>query len=510
MSLSNLDKNNSVSLPADFDYTLPKSLGENVSLREFRVQPTTGTTYTLGNTVAYPNVAIMYLPCQQNSYLDPHTTYLRGKFTLSYTNSAYTQYDYTRIIGSFYSLILKQEVVINGQILESINELGVLANLLINCNLNDADKKGNPMFGFANTITDATTPYSASGNLGQIIARQTLATTATSPFTPTNTTSATYTGQCEGVTIDFALPIIGMLGANSNKAFPLWACSECRYEITFDVLNNFLAMFATAGTYSSISYSASITDLEFVGNIITLSESHQRMLQSISPVINFKSNTFKQCSNYLTNQATGTNELQVSLKYSSVKSIFATCSIPQGSTLSCFEGKYGSINPNLDLLQITAGTMVYPPRGINVSARPSDAFACLQKSFNALNMSNYNSCIAKTGYYISSTAYGLCTAYVARNTSSTGALNLPSAPVAVPLNPVLYANQCYFGIDLETCTQSSRGNLINGSNFLSIQPLMRCVVGSALANANHVINMYGLIDIILQFDTMNRTVQAII
>ena len=106
MSLSNLDKNNSVSLPADFDYTLPKSLGENVSLREFRVQPTTGTTYTLGNTVAYPNVAIMYLPCQQNSYLDPHTTYLRGKFTLSYTNSAYTQYDYTRIIGSFYSLIL--------------------------------------------------------------------------------------------------------------------------------------------------------------------------------------------------------------------------------------------------------------------------------------------------------------------------------------------------------------------------------------------------------------------
>jgi len=81
------------------------------------------------------------LPCnKRGQYLDPTTTYLRFKAVFA---GGTPNTDISMLLGTGYSYFSRQEVYGNNSvILETINELGVLANLLINTQLNASDKVG--------------------------------------------------------------------------------------------------------------------------------------------------------------------------------------------------------------------------------------------------------------------------------------------------------------------------------------------------------------------------------
>jgi len=85
---------------------------------------------------------------KRGQYLDTTTTYVKFKATFTHAGVAGTDYSY--LLGSGYSYFNKAEVYGNNSVtLESINELGVLANMLCNAQLNSSDKVGlASAFGF--------------------------------------------------------------------------------------------------------------------------------------------------------------------------------------------------------------------------------------------------------------------------------------------------------------------------------------------------------------------------
>jgi hypothetical protein len=147
-------------LPSEMNYSLPPSLPSAKNF-EIRVQPVNQQSFTKGNVIQFD------IPCgRAGQFLDCSTSYIRYKGV--YTHAGTNGTDYSYLLGSAYSPFIRQEVYGNNSVLlESINEVGVCASMLLNISLYDADKKGlSPAMGFTN---DSATAYGASANTGHRI-----------------------------------------------------------------------------------------------------------------------------------------------------------------------------------------------------------------------------------------------------------------------------------------------------------------------------------------------------
>lgn len=185
-------------LPQEMDYRLPASLPAAKNF-EIRIQPINAQTFVAGNVVQID------LPCgRPGQYLDPTTTYIRFKAT--YTAGTVTT-NMARFLGSSpYSYWQKQEVYGNNSvILESINEIGVLANAMTNLQLNDSDQRGlSTAFG-ADYNTAIAWGYPASATAGHEINK-----------------TAAGAGVLDALTYDYAVNLIGILGSGtSDKMIPI-------------------------------------------------------------------------------------------------------------------------------------------------------------------------------------------------------------------------------------------------------------------------------------------------
>jgi hypothetical protein len=147
-------------LPSEMNYGLPPSLPSAKNF-EIRIQPLNAQSFTRGNVIQFD------LPCGRvGQYLDPTTSYIRYRGT--YTHAGAVTTDFSYLLGSAYSPFIRQEVYGNNSVLlESINEVGVCASMLLNISLNDADKRGlSPALGFEFNNAGA---YGSSANVGNKI-----------------------------------------------------------------------------------------------------------------------------------------------------------------------------------------------------------------------------------------------------------------------------------------------------------------------------------------------------
>lgn len=443
-------------LPIEMDYRLPASLPASKNF-EIRLQPINSQSFKAGNLIQID------VPCGRAAqFIDPTSTYLRFKAT--YTGGT-VDTNTSRLMGSAYSYLLKQEVYGNNSVLlESINELGILANMMCNLQLNDADKRGlSSGMGFAFD----TGAYSSSATAGHLINK---------------TTDAA--GVIDGQTFDYCIPIMGILGSGTSKMFPIGEIYSLRIEWVVDSFTNFTRAFSGTNVTDCV-----ISDVEFVANVIELSPEANALIQAQNPEkIRIRSQTYRQTSNQLAGQASGTQDLLVGIRVSSLKSIFMSCS--NSGTGQCAEGKYASINPNLGQGSCyIIGGQNYPQRSLSPSQRPGDAFFETQKAIGALSFSTFNGCISKVGYNVASTAVGQCQAY---NATAANVLTRP--------------NQFYLGIDVETVQRKE--NLLSGINVNSSPFFFRCQIDSQLANLSHTLNFFAYYDVILEIDRMQKNIVA--
>jgi len=270
----------------------------------------------------------------------------------------------------------------------------------------------------------------------------------------------------EGLVFEYSVPILGILGSQTEKFMPLGELYGLRAEWTLDSYTRFTVP-STASTITGCT----ISEVEFVANVIELSPEAQMLIEQANPdKIHIRTQTYRQSSNTMNGgNAGGTNDLLVGIRVSSLKAIYMACSNP-----AAIEGKFSGINPNLDqgTAYLIAGQQ-YPQRGLNPSGHPSDCQAELFKSFGALCAANFNGCITKRSYNTSSANYQLCTGF---NTVIGGILSNP--------------NQFYLGVDTEVVARKQ--NLLSGINVNSSPMFFRAQVGTVnLAASLHTLNFFG-------------------
>ena len=438
-------------LPSEMQYGLPPSL-PSAKATERRFQPINASSFNSGNVIQFD------LACGMNgNYIDPSTTYIRFKITYAATGVVTT--DKSFLLGSSYSPFIKQEVYGNNSVLlESINEVGVLANMLFNCQLNDSDKRGlSPAFGF----NDAAATYASSSTAGHQIFQDT---------------------GLNGLIFEYCIPLIGILGSGTSKFIPVGKFYGLRFELTCDAIANF-----TVPTTANKLSGYTISEVEFVSQYIELAPEAQMLIDMANPErIHIRSQSYRQASNILNSSAgSGTYDLLVGLRLSSLKSLYLGC-----SPSNAIEGKYSGVCPNLDQgTCFTINGSNYPQRTVNPSGHTADAFIELSKSFGGLGVSVFNGCIPKIAYYRGSTAYGLLQAY------NTAIGNIFTSP-----------NQFYLGIDTEVVAR--KDNLLSGINVNSSPLFFRAQVGSALSANNHTLNFFGYYDLILEIDVQQKNIIA--
>ena len=252
-------------LPQEMNFSLPASLPSCKNF-EIRIQPVNAQSFTAGNTLQFD------IPCgRRGQYLDPTTTYIRFKSTFTHAGAITT--DYSRLIGSAYSYFSKQEVYGNNSVqLETIGELGVLANMLLNSQLNSSDKLGlTSSLGFA---YDITVNNASNATMGHRIF---------------------FSATLENLTFEYAIPLIGILGSGTDKMLPVGAFYSLRLELLMDSFSNFVV-----DSTANKTTLCTISEVEFVGNIIELSPESQSLIEMQNPTkIHIRSQSFRTSTNNL-------------------------------------------------------------------------------------------------------------------------------------------------------------------------------------------------------------------
>jgi hypothetical protein len=140
-------------------------------------------------------------------------------------------------------------------------------------------------------------------------------------------------------------------------------------------------------------------------------------------------------------------------------------------------------------------TQNYPQRTLNISGRPADAYMELQKSFGSLNLSSYNGCMSKNGYYTNSTGYGLMQSYTQGAITTASGFGILATP-----------NQFYLGVDTEVVARKT--NLLSGINVNSSPMFFRAQIGQILSAYQHTLYFFGFYDLILEIDVVAKNIIA--
>jgi hypothetical protein len=264
--------------------------------------------------------------------------------------------------------------------------------------------------------------------------------------------------------------------------FPIGNIFGLRFELTVDDYVNF-----TKATTANAVSGFTITDVEFVANVIELSPEAQSLITQANPEkIHIRSQTYRQSSAVLSSSAgVGVYDLLCGIRVSSLKSLYI-----QTYNSNMTDGKFGSVFANYDQgTCLLINGQSYPQRSISPCQKPGDAFMELQKALGALSLSVFNGAIAKNAYYRSSTAYGLCQA------QTSAVANIVTAP-----------NQAFIGIDTEVVAR--KNNLLSGISCNNSPMFFRAQIGATLAAFSHIINFFGFYDVILEIDVNAKNIVA--
>jgi len=324
----------------------------------------------------------------------------------------------------------------------------------MNTQLNSSDKNGlAPCFGFSDT-----TGTSAS-NVGHII-------NGSAP---------------NQLVFEYAIPLIGILGCSTSKMIPTGAFQSLRYELTLDDYTKFTTNLSST-TFKLTS--CVLSDLEFVGQVVELENDAQSLIEAQHPnKIHIRTQSYRTSTNTLPSTSLGLVDLLIGARVSSLKSIFISCSPSDAA-----EGKFASVCPNATqgTCVVLGGGLQIPQRTISPVTKPADAYCELLKANGALSSVSFNGAINKAGYYVASSATGLCTAY---NKTKTSMYTSPSMHIT--------------GFNTEII--SHRNSLLSGINVNSSPSFYRLQISSDIM-VQHSLYFFLYHDVILEIDPFAKTI----
>lgn len=376
-----------IRLPREFTYAQASAMpgSENT---EVRVRPTGPQEYNSGGTQIHLSASQ-----RMKSFMDPSTTYIRGKLKLTTaTGGALT--DVHTWLGTWWSLASRYDLRA-GQAyeLDSIIEPGVAINALMNMILSKAEKQGlSSVYPFRE---DETANLNTGLNLTQTAA-----------------TTKTY---------EFMLPLIGVL--NCDKMIPL-DLTSLDFYITLDNIANCISGAVPA------TLTFQISDVELIFNQIELDQGVYNLWRSEqNGLVQINSESYLTAINNIQNGSIGVTEIPIGVRCNSLKSMLC-CFTSENASGKKVDG----ICPNLQQSSaLVIGGKQFPQMGLDPINKPSDVFNGNQKALGALYSPAHTGSVTKTSFYRADSAQGLMSAFTP---------TLTVAPTAT--------NQFYLLLDVET------------------------------------------------------------
>jgi len=443
----------SVALPSELDFSLPASLPDNRSY-ELRTQPNNASTFSSQGSVIQ-----ISLPQLQRSFYESNSMYLTGRITVTCAGAAGTDVLWLNPAGAYGAFSRWTVRTSGGQTLDDIQNVGYVANVLMNVGLNSSER-----VAYANNML--LHQSTAENNLGI-------------QFNLANTPG-------QGTILDFAIPMIGLL--NMTKYLPAYG-TELILELTLAPAS----AWTIPGTATASVTAFTFSNIELVSQVLEFSPAAFQMIQAqYADKIVLKSETYSFGSTTLAASSTGVVDIPFQIRCNSLKRLFLIT-----SPADVAEGVgYGSVNPNANSISFINNGVSYPQRPVQCQ-RPAEVFSQLIKSFGGLYSADKSSHISVAGFRRASTAYvtGVYGAYNATRTS--GAMG--NSP-----------NKWFFVLDLETLT-NHKDTMYNGINTAgSSSNYIRIDIGTALAAQSHTVNYFSCHDVLLNMDLQSGIVSAIV
>lgn len=445
------------------DYSLPSELSYSELSRmypsrkmELRRQPFNASSFTQGNLIqiTIPKMDKAFLNCATNCLTFNCNVTLTAGATNQIVAANNRAWFYGCAWAPFRRYVLKQS---GASDLDQIDNVNVLVSKVLDLTMNPVEKIVNVAMGFHNT--------NASLNVGH-------------EFIPTANIA---TGTSQTITASFSIPLIGILG-QTDKFIPL-NTADLEINLTVEQVSEALARIVPAD--ATVSYS--ISNVEFVGEILQLEDSgYQQLLAMYPDGFKLKSQSWSYASGgSLPSQANGVQDLVLPFSLSSLKQFIWSC---QPST--AWEGKFGGVNPNLSSYQLLIGSQPYPVMPVNAS-RVAEVYYQNSKSFGAFYSTGHSGSAVRSQFAKGSTAYnGEYSAFVTNAATQ--------ADVETEANQ----NKFICALDLELINQSKTG-LYSGISSRGSTNTLRLNIGTQLAAVSHAVHMFASYDVQLNFDWRN-------
>jgi len=263
------------SLPNTINYSELNPLPPSARTLDIQASPSNGQTFSPGSMLTCDFI--------NRGYLIPDSLYM--SYTVTYTDSSACE-----LIGCpLYSPFSRAETVAASNVIDQISSYNILMNFLMNVTHDTAQKQGNPSYGYGLR-------------------------------TPSTSVSQEKMDGCKfDATTNNTLSLSGPLHCiltNSEKLIPLHMCGGLRINLTCDQVGNFFNSVQTKPT------GYSITNFKLNYRVVEFDESVDQMVRSQQKLY-IKSQSWASSSQTLPSASTGRNDLIFSMRYASIKSLYA-------------------------------------------------------------------------------------------------------------------------------------------------------------------------------------------
>ena len=370
---------------ADLDYSVPEGT-RNVNIRvqasnlSSIVSPTAvtgGTAGIIADQAQNQQTIVFDLPAgSSNSYLDCRQTYISFRAVVECV-SAGTSANVTSAIlrSGAHAHFDRMEVVgPQGQILEGIQEYGLVYDSLINFQQSNSDRDGNALMGGF----DPSTSFTSDGH--NVYALQ----------------GAWVTGQTQ--TNSYSIPLLsGIIGQTASKFFPIGAVPKLQLQLTTSAILPYSVVLASG---SAGTWKVTLTDFILNCEYIQVPARTQAMIEaSLHDGKYFLGGTtYRTTSATLAAGVTGFNSVLTGLRASSLKSAFVRFQELNLGTNRM--GKYSSKNPIASTIAFNFNGQRYPPLPTEVLLHPSRAMIELFRAFGVFSPTEMTSGITPNKYCV--------------------------------------------------------------------------------------------------------------
>jgi hypothetical protein len=482
-------------LPESLNYKLPPSLSDSATATNISVQPD-GITVVSGPTQAFTFAANVPTTTQFNAqvvsftiptpssnnpsiFLDPKDTTLSFSLTYTVSTASSLTAGTCNLISSAASFIDTLVLYSNNQPIETINQYGLLQNYLLQNTVSLSEKQGGvsvSMGSDSNSATGMNLAHAATG---------------------------TYR-------YNFCIPLISIIGINSDKLIPISAIDNLQLQITTSSTCPVVTMCSAAATNVAFSAGFSLVDWNLNLKYVNIGEMAANMLKQtlVDGKWFIKTASYLQSAVTMPSGSSGNQGLLMQLRGSSVKSIFQQFGI-NTSTVSP-NNYYDAINIGCTQRNLQVGSAYYPSKPLIDTTQPAVNYSYVIQALGGSIAKNYGSAIF-------SNSYNSVGGIAAVPAGADSRLVLPSVVSGVvtraafqgddnaSVNVISYPSAFFCGYDLERVN----GALFSGINTRTAAPYVNCNLGTALS-ATVQCNAWAYCDVILAFDVNSKTVQAFI